>query len=101
MTKFENMTTRIVHHRNQSIQISILRNINQLLEEAEHDIKNYRDGVKVMFRSRKLRRTTLTEVWIILEIMRKPNPIIALLYTQIILYITRRKQSVVIKSSCD
>ena len=29
-----------------------------------------------------LRRITLTEVWIILDIMRKPNPIIVLLYIQ-------------------
>ena len=45
--------------------------------------------VKVIFRSRKLRRITLTEVWIILGIMRKPNPIIVLLYVQ--------KQSVAVK----
>ena len=31
---------------------------------------------------RRLRRITLTEVWIILDIMRKPNPIIVLLYIQ-------------------
>ena len=32
--------------------------------------------------SRRLRRITLTEVWIILDVMRKPNPIIVLLYIQ-------------------
>ena len=30
----------------------------------------------------RLRRITLTEVWIILDIMCKPNPIIVLLYIQ-------------------
>ena len=38
--------------------------------------------VNVICRSRRLRRITLTEVWIILDIMRKPNPIIVLLYIQ-------------------
>ena len=36
--------------------------------------------VNVICRSRRLR--TLTKVWIILDIMRKPNPIIVLLYIQ-------------------
>ena len=31
---------------------------------------------------RRLRRITLSEVWIILDITRKPNPIIVLLYIQ-------------------
>ena len=38
--------------------------------------------VNVICRSRRLRWITLAEVWIILDIMRKPNPIIILLYTQ-------------------
>ena len=38
--------------------------------------------VNVICRSRRLRRITLTEVGIILDIMRKPNPIIVLLYIQ-------------------
>ena len=38
--------------------------------------------VNVICRSRRLRRITLTLVWIILDIMRKPNPIIVLLYIQ-------------------
>ena len=38
--------------------------------------------VNVICRSRRLRRITLTEVWIILDIMRKPNPKIVLLYIQ-------------------
>ena len=37
-------------------------------------------SVNLICRSRRLRRITLTEVWIILDIMRKPNPIIVLLY---------------------
>ena len=32
--------------------------------------------VNVICRSRRLRRITLTEVWIILDIMSKPNPMI-------------------------
>ena len=38
--------------------------------------------VNVICRSRRLRWITLTEIWIILDIMRKPNPIIVLLYIQ-------------------
>ena len=38
--------------------------------------------VNVICRSWRLRRITLTEVWIIFDIMRKPNPIIVLLYIQ-------------------
>ena len=38
--------------------------------------------VNVICRSRRLRRITLTEVWIILDIMRELNPIIVLLYIQ-------------------
>ena len=38
--------------------------------------------VNVICRSRRLRRITLTEVWIILDTMRKPNPRIVLLYIQ-------------------
>ena len=38
--------------------------------------------VNVICRSWRLRWITLTEVWIILDFMRKPNPIIVLLYTQ-------------------
>ena len=48
----------------------------QLLDEAEHDITE----VNVICRS--LMQITLTEAWIILDIMRKPNPIIVLLYIQ-------------------
>ena len=47
-----------------------------------YDIKNIQTEVAVIWRSRKLRRITLTEVWIILDIMRKLNPIIVLLYIQ-------------------
>ena len=36
--------------------------------------------VNVICRSRRLRWITLTEVWIILHVIRKPNPIIVLLY---------------------
>ena len=38
--------------------------------------------VNVICRSRRLRRITLTEIWIILDIMRKLNPIIVILYIQ-------------------
>ena len=38
--------------------------------------------VNVICQSRRLRRITLTEVWIIIDIMCKPNPIIVLLYIQ-------------------
>ena len=38
--------------------------------------------VSVICWSRRLILITLTEVWIILDIMRKPNPIIVLLYIQ-------------------
>ena len=38
--------------------------------------------INVICRSQRLRRITLTEVWIIFNIMRKPNPIIVLLYIQ-------------------
>ena len=38
--------------------------------------------VNVICRSRRLRWITLTKVWIILDIMRKPNPTIVLLYIQ-------------------
>ena len=38
--------------------------------------------VNFICRSRRLRRITLAKVWIILDIMRKPNPIIVLLYIQ-------------------
>ena len=41
-----------------------------------------RTEVNVICRSRSLRRITLTVVWIILDIMGKPNPIIVLLYIQ-------------------
>ena len=36
----------------------------------------------VICQSRRLRRLTLIEVWIILDIMHQPNPIIVLLYIQ-------------------
>ena len=38
--------------------------------------------VNIICRSRRLRRITLTEFWIILDIMYKPSPIIVLLYIQ-------------------
>ena len=38
--------------------------------------------VMVICRSQRVRRITLTEVWIILDIVRKPNPIIVLLHIQ-------------------
>ena len=38
--------------------------------------------INFICQSRRLRRITLTEVWIILDITRKPNPIIVLLYIQ-------------------
>ena len=38
--------------------------------------------VNVICQSQRLRRITLTEVWIILDIMRKPNLIIPSLYIQ-------------------
>jgi hypothetical protein len=39
-----------------------------------------RKKVNAIGQSRRLRRITLTEVWIILDIMQKLNPKIALLY---------------------
>jgi hypothetical protein len=41
-----------------------------------------KDKVCVIHRSRRLRWITQTEALIILDIMRKPNPIIVLLYIQ-------------------
>ncbi len=38
------------------------------------------NDVNAIVQSQRLRRITLTEVWMILDIMRKPNSIIALLY---------------------
>ena len=38
--------------------------------------------VNLICRNLRLRRITLTEVWVILDIMRKCNPIIVLLYIQ-------------------
>ena len=38
--------------------------------------------VNVISQSRRLRRITVTEVWMILDIMRKWNPVVALLYIQ-------------------
>ena len=57
-----------------------LDNYKQLLDEAEHDIKNYPDRGQCYLP--KPKRITLTEVWIILDVIRKPNPTIVLLYIQ-------------------
>ena len=54
--------------------ITLLCNYKQLLDEAEHDIKNYPD--------RGQHWITLSEVWIIHDVMHKLNPIIVLLYIQ-------------------
>ena len=57
-------------------------NNEQLLDEVEQGIQNFPTGVNVICRSRKLRQITLTEAWIIqiLDTLRKPNPIIVLLF---------------------
>ena len=58
---------------------------NYILDMAEHDIKNYPDL------SLWLRQITLTEAWIILDIMQKPNSIIVLLCNYNVIIIAGKK----------
>ena len=59
------------------------QNNKQLLDEAEHDIKNYPDrGQCYLPKPKADADNRLTEVWIILDIIHKRNPIIVLLYIQ-------------------
>ena len=57
--------------------------------------------VNVICRSRGLRRITLTSVWIILETMRKPNPIIVLLFSYSFKTAIDARKHLQQKDSCD
>ena len=68
--------------------------IKQLLDEVEHDIKNYQTRGLCYLPKPKAEADNRHVVLIIHDIMRKPNSIIVLLYIFLIIHPQKQKQSV-------
>ena len=69
--------------------------IKQLLDEVEHDIKNYQNrGLCYLLKPRAEADDTDTRVLLIHDIMRKTNSIIVLLYIFHIVHPQKQKRSV-------
>ena len=68
--------------RLRQMTLTSLRIINNYWMRLSMMSRIIQTEVNVIYRSRRLRWITLTEVWIIPDTMRKPNPIIVLLYIQ-------------------